>query len=86
MQHMMELKNAPVFTEKFQFEDSLNNQKIELSCDWELNAGQMQRKGDSISKQLEHMGFDASVVQAYENIYSEDNIQSLVMMMFAGMQ
>lgn len=85
MQHIIELKSTTVYTEKFQFEDSLNNQKIELTCDWELKSGMVSQIGKPIAKQLEDMGFDDGATAAYDNIYSVDNMQSLIMMMFAGM-
>ena len=84
MQHIIDASKIPVFTEKLQFKDSLNNQDVELTCDWQLNAGTLTRTGKPIADQLGDMGFDASVVDTYNDIYSETNMQSMVMMMFAG--
>lgn len=84
MYHAIELKTPVIYTEKLKFKDSLNNQEIELTCDWELKSGKVSQMGKSISKQLEDMGFDNDVVNAYDNIYSVSNIQASIMMMFAG--
>ena len=84
MKHSMELKTASIFTEKLAFNDPLTNTNTELTCDWSLNAGVLTPTGPYIADQLTAMGFDSAVTDAYRKIYSDTNIQSLVMMMFGG--
>lgn len=84
MTHIIETKGASVFTEKLKFEDSLTGIKTELTCDWQLNSGVLSPVGTPIADQLTILGFDQSVTSAYQRIYSNANMQSLAMMMFAG--
>ena len=86
MRHTFDATKIPVITEKLRFTDSLNNKDVELICDWSLNGGAVSAVGKPIADQLADMGFDAGVVDAYKTIYSDANVQSLVMMMFAGIQ
>lgn len=86
MQHTLDATKIPVITEKLSFKDSLNNKDVELTCDWSLNRGVVSAVGKPIADQLADMGFDAGVVDTYKTIYSDANVQSLVMMMFAGIQ
>lgn len=85
MQHIIETSNLPTIKEILRFEDSLNNTNVELSCDWVLNSGILTVSGTPIADQLDSMGFDQSVTDSYRRIYSDANMQSLVVMMFAGM-
>lgn len=86
MQHIIETNNLPVITEKLKFVDVLNNSDVELTCDWSLNAGYVTMIGTPIADQLDSMGFDKSVTDSYRRIYSDANMQSLIVMIFAGVQ
>lgn len=76
-------KNPAQFTESLEFTDPYNAKgKTTLKCRWELNAGTLTRTSDSIADKLRAMQFDEDTVKAYETVYSEANMQSLIVMMF----
>lgn len=81
------------FIETLEFTDPYPNPtKIKLKCKWELvgadfvnsTGGVLRRTGESIVEKLRARSFDDAIIRHYEQVYSQENMQALAVMMLMG--
>lgn len=73
------------FIETLEFTDPYPNPtKIKLKCRWELAGGVLRRTGESIVEKLRARSFDDAIIRHYEQVYSQENMQALAVMMLMG--